>query len=1530
MIDCPVCGTEVQGRYLHCPKCGAACWLERKQARAELIARIRSEGEALQTGELAKIDYLLEALDQAQDRGELPGNAYLLLTRRYLDRAHELGLDPSEEAESTPATTSPEITTRPAPARDGEVGPFGSSARPAPARLASQPVPTSIPRAPRPPSRIAAMARRVPWTAWVALAGALLVVAAAAGFAIYAWPGLAAGIRLGILVALTAGFYGGGLWLLRRLAVVGISLLAVGAALLLVDGWLLLSAAGLHSLWWWTLLFAIGSAVHWEMGLRLRAKLFAASGAIAQIAWWWLLGTALSWPLGARAAILTTVGLIWTLAASRVHRGAAQSIGQILGLTGPALAAGAAVVGIVGVLLDPGWSAVIAGLTIAVTASAAFELQRIVDAPWVREASVVALLPLLLAFLSLPNTGPVWPAVVVMVVAAVACLLLSAWRGGTLRATVGLVTLLAAPAMPGLLGHGGTGPWIGAVASWLGLGTIAVAAGSLVPGMARRSFGKDMRHTCRVLHAGGWLALFGASVLQVVALRSAEPLMGGELPSSAALTLLAAEAATAWLISTAVRSRVERTSAAVAAKPIMALLTTAGLVGYAYSQFAAALALHWIAPSAGHVWYSFVMLGLAAGWSHSRTLDIRRLTYMPSGVAAWTFGLSTVGSFVFAVAPTLAGSAAPGLGYVLLAALAAALWGLEARRFHEQAFVIAASIAASATIYLAVLAISGRATAGLATAIATLVLAPLPAALRRGEARSRTWWTAPSLAAGLVVAATLAQRPALATASLLALAVAAATTYLIDRPRSSSEWANWPAYAGAACAALAVVAALIPISHYPTVTQLGMALAVAVVGSVVFQVWTRVHGRVARETSALVLVPLVVWALVAVGQGAPDWTAAAGLGSALSILAFTWWRGGHARVLAGGALLALELPVVIAHAFGLDGWNKAALVLGTELLVGLFCLLVSLWVRRTIDPVSRWSGAHDLRRVFGVEAWLLMAGAGVGVVPAVELSWRNLQRPASPSFICGLALIVWLIAGTARWHVEGSGYIEEERGPSAPVGNVAPAIVAYTLSLYLAIVVERWARPDASVPLIAAAVFVAGFIWSHVRRPVHHHLGCPEAVVEAMWIATSGFLVALVLGVALSSHGGHGLASGAVLAMAGLAWCAETARFGRPHYLPAASAALAAAAGLFVWSASSHAAAGLATAVAGAVLALAPLALRHRVEWRLWWSLGAAVTAAAGVIGASFASWSATLALAGLAAALAGPSLLGLPALAGLSAFVAFGAVCSLESWTGASPWVSTAVAIVAAALMLAPTIVRHGRHEPRPSASRSLALAGLLAPTSLLVATAVAQFNSTPPAWLSGGDWSLATLLCTLAAYCAGWSRSMHTKWGLAAGAVVLLAGLLMFLRAADVDVSEAYFAVVAVWCGVLAWRLAQRKRYRHAAMAIDIVALLVGLGGPALLMVASGISLSSTGHAMWLIFLAAAIVASGVGFRVRVYFGFGLGGVVLAAFWLTSSHLSAIPGVVAIVAIVGGALITLGAVGERRRARLTRAAKDAFAGWR
>ena len=315
-------------------------------------------------------------------------------------------------------------------------------------------------------------------------------------------------------------------------------------------------------------------------------------------------------------------------------------------------------------------------------------------------------------------------------------------------------------------------------------------------------------------------------------------------------------------------------------------------------------------------------------------------------------------------------------------------------------------------------------------------------------------------------------------------------------------------------------------------------------------------------------------------------------------------------------------------------------------------------------------------------------------------------------------------------------------------------------------------------------------------------------------------------------------------------------------------------------------------------------------------------------------SWSATLALAALAAALAGPALLGLPVFAGASSFAAFAAVCSLEHWAGANAWVGTIVAVGASALMLAPRVIRRGRPRPALGAESSLAVAGALALIGMLLATGVASIVGevvhTTPNWLSGGAWSLAALLLALAAYCAGWSLSDRTRWGLVTGAALLLAGLLAVLGAARVGMPEAYFTVTAVWCVAVAWLLSRGDGHRRATLALDIVALVVGLLCTALLMIFSGFGEHSAIHAIWLIGLAAAMVGAGVGLRVRLYFGCGLGGVVLAALWLTSSHLSVIPAVVTVVAIVGGALITLGAVGERRRARLTQAAKNAFSGWR
>jgi len=299
-----------------------------------------------------------------------------------------------------------------------------------------------------------------------------------------------------------------------------------------------------------------------------------------------------------------------------------------------------------------------------------------------------------------------------------------------------------------------------------------------------------------------------------------------------------------------------------------------------------------------------------------------------------------------------------------------------------------------------------------------------------------------------------------------------------------------------------------------------------------------------------------------------------------------------------------------------------------------------------------------------------------------------------------------------------------------------------------------------------------------------------------------------------------------------LAWCVETARFGRPHYMPAASAALAAAAGLFVWGASSRAG-GLAAAVAGAVLALVPLALRRKAKWRLSWALGPpsqprsrhwrVLRTLVGDFGARGAGCRSRRARAARSAGARRPS-----------AFVAFAAVCSLESWPGQR-------------------VGRHSRRDrrrsrharpcgapPQPATADGgrhvVARSGRGARTS-------ERAWSRPPSRRSSRPLQPGCPAATGASRAPvrpggvlrRWSLSAHTKWGLVVGPVFLLAGLLMFLGARMCVCRRP----TSRWWPSGAWWSPGGCRTGRDTVArdgVDIVALIVGLGGPAVLMMASG----------------------------------------------------------------------------------------------
>ena len=258
--------------------------------------------------ELGKIDYFLEHLARAVERGEVHRDSYDLLAPRYLERRAELAVvisGAAARAQAAPAP-QPQGTWQPPPA--GTPG-AASATQAAPATAAyPAPVAAARPRRERKP---------LSWTTVLVVTGAFLVIVAAAIFALATWELFGPVFQFAFLSTLTVAFYAAGMLVRRRLdsSAGGIALIVVASAMLLFDGWIFISGFGLTGPWPWALWLLVCSAVYWFTETRLTGGVFGVAGAAAEIAWWWLLGEGLGWDPLPRLAGIAVVAALWAWAA---------------------------------------------------------------------------------------------------------------------------------------------------------------------------------------------------------------------------------------------------------------------------------------------------------------------------------------------------------------------------------------------------------------------------------------------------------------------------------------------------------------------------------------------------------------------------------------------------------------------------------------------------------------------------------------------------------------------------------------------------------------------------------------------------------------------------------------------------------------------------------------------------------------------------------------------------------------------------------------------------------------------------------------------------------------------------------------------------------------------------------------------------------------------------------------------------------------------------------------------------------------
>jgi hypothetical protein len=684
--------------------------------------------------ELGRIDYFLDQLARAVERGEVPRESYETLAPRYLERRADLMQTLESRAERAATIAAAAVPRRSEPRRavhhDDDAWPV--AVVPAPPRRAARPA-----APPREPVAVSTL---------LAYVGALLVVVAAAIFTVYNWGTLSPVMKLASLAGVTLVFYAGGesVRVGLKLPVIGVALLGVGSAMLLFDGWMLITALGLTGMLPWACVLIFCSAVYFLTELRVAGHWFGAIGAAAQVAWWWLLGRGLGWDTAPILTGLSIMALVWVVLGMRTPReGPLATLRTVLTWAGPALAAlvaGGALV-LAGTAASWSYADLAQVVAVAVILTVTLEL----DALTPDGVAVVAVLPAIAAAVHLRLLVPAsWPVIgVVLGCLAVTLGAYAVWRRRAPYAAAALVVSVAALLL-GLPG-GGRPEALPALLGALALAWVCVAR--ILPSAGAES----ARDSAGIWSQGGGGLLAVATIL-IPVVCGGLPLAG--VPVTAAHLGLAVGASVAWAVVCVLWPRFP-----------------AGWGVFAGSFYGLAAVLAFAAPHAFGAWYAMALMLLALAWSQADPLPERFLHLDSEVLAILCEGLLIaipLGGLGAPVAWLMTVLTWPASALLVVTALAWLAEGLRRRRPYAFAvaagwLVAAAGVAAATGAPLETAALAAAATAVLVTAAGWF---------DRGPGSSGAFAAASAAGIASVGAAAAAGHPGVLTAALMLVALA--------------------------------------------------------------------------------------------------------------------------------------------------------------------------------------------------------------------------------------------------------------------------------------------------------------------------------------------------------------------------------------------------------------------------------------------------------------------------------------------------------------------------------------------------------------------------------------------------------------------------------------------------------------------------------------------------------------------------------------------------------------------------------------
>jgi hypothetical protein len=676
--------------------------------------------------ELGKIDYLLDQLARSVERGEVEREVYDRMSPRFLERRADL----------VEVLRRRQVPIAPAPVPDGARTPAAPAER--------EPVARYV------PPRSAAPRREVSAGTWMTVAGGFLVIVAVAIFTIYAWASMPALAKVAVLFAVTVMFYVGGDAVRTRmeLPAAGIALTAVGSAMLLFDGWAVITSFGLAGAFPWAVLLLLCSLIYWATEARIAGGWFGAVGAVAQVGWWWLLGSALHLPLTGQIAGIAVVALIWAFASCRVDvDGPLGALGTVLRGGSLLLAALMPAAMLARTVLDRGTEGlglVAAALVVAVASTSVIEL----NAPDLRRYTAALHLPVLVALLANGDAG------LAAGIGASFALLYGSYA--VFRGATGYAALSLAAAGLTVLALGQRLSWASTTTVGAGAGLFAAAAVGGYLLWRRRAAGTASPGDTPATQAGlAWhaLGMIGLAVVTFIGV----PVAAGGIPlSSAAVTgthaLLAAWALALWALTVAVTRR-----------------QPAGWLLFAWSFYALAAGVAWAYPGMRSAWYAAALVLLAVAWRQAEPLADRVLVVERATLTAV--------SRVLLLAVPVGGVLASAYFFTLrdapvavLLAVAAVAWASDALRSSD-----GWALAPAAAFGVAAAFVGGWHAAGLPAAAIWAAAAGAAFALAGAFGRGRPGVRGAYLAFGGILPATLALAWGFTDVGLLAGALALVT-----------------------------------------------------------------------------------------------------------------------------------------------------------------------------------------------------------------------------------------------------------------------------------------------------------------------------------------------------------------------------------------------------------------------------------------------------------------------------------------------------------------------------------------------------------------------------------------------------------------------------------------------------------------------------------------------------------------------------------------------------------------------------------